>query len=53
MLIGDRLTTDIYLGNMMGWETIHIEPIEPTTREKHGVGVLVMRKIERMIEWLI
>lgn len=27
MLVGDRLLTDIYLGNMMRWKSVLVKPI--------------------------
>ena len=53
MLVGDRLLTDIYLANLMGWKSVLTSPIEKTSLSKHGVGVYVMRKIENVILYLI
>jgi predicted HAD superfamily phosphohydrolase YqeG len=47
MIVGDRLLTDVYLGNIMGWVSVHTQPIEPTTIVKHGVGVFIMRTVEK------
>lgn len=44
-IVGDRLFTDIYLGNIMGWNTIYVQPLETTKIVKHGLGVYMMRKI--------
>ena len=45
VIIGDRLLTDVVMGNIEGWTTVFVEPVEKTTVKKHGLGVWLMRKI--------
>lgn len=45
LMLGDRLTTDIYGGNKMGMQTVLVEPIDPS----EPIGIRFMRVIERIL----
>ncbi|MGL4952535.1 MAG: YqeG family HAD IIIA-type phosphatase [Culicoidibacterales bacterium] len=45
LMLGDRLTTDIYGGNKMGMRTVLVEPIDPA----EPLGIRMMRVLERVL----
>ena len=45
-VIGDRIATDVLLGNLHGCMTILVEPFDPT---KDNAAVKLARKIERSL----
>lgn len=45
LMLGDRLTTDVYGGNKMGMYTVLVEPIDV----HEPVGIRLMRMIERIM----
>ncbi|MGL4624155.1 MAG: YqeG family HAD IIIA-type phosphatase [Culicoidibacterales bacterium] len=45
VMLGDRLTTDVYGGNKLGMHTVLVEPIDP----HEPFGIRLMRIIERTI----
>ncbi len=45
VIVGDRLLTGVLMGNMEGWITVLVEPIEISSVQKHGFGVWLMRKV--------
>jgi predicted HAD superfamily phosphohydrolase YqeG len=47
--VGDRVLTDIYLGNLIGAKSYLIKPLEKTTLKKHGLGVFMMRWLENFM----
>jgi len=44
-IVGDRLMTDIYLGNQIGCSSLLVDPLEPSSISKHGLGVYILRKV--------
>ncbi|MBP9838928.1 MAG: HAD hydrolase-like protein [Proteobacteria bacterium] len=44
-IVGDRLMTDIYLANKIGCKSILVDPLEPSTVNKHGLAVVFLRSI--------
>lgn len=48
MVIGDRLLTDVYMANYNGVKSILIKELEPSTIYKHGIAVVVLRKLEKL-----
>ena len=48
VFVGDRLLTDVYMANCSGARSILVDKLEESTIEKHGLAVVVLRKIERL-----
>lgn len=46
MIVGDRLLTDIYMANLNGVKSILVDKLEESTVDKHGLSVVVLRKLE-------
>ena len=46
VIVGDRLLTDIYMGNESRIQSILVRKLEDSTVEKHGLSVVALRKFE-------